>query len=211
MIPSIKVEVINPSDSPKKIVIGLHGWSGDEYSLRPVVNGINDKDITWHLIRAPYKIMTLKGYSWNSQDEVEQSVNQVSIGLITEHITALIDSGMKSKNIFLLGFSQGAFIAIHTALGVHYQLGGIVSIAGFASKSALATVKNPKNNTPFLLLHGKKDQIVSIEASEYIQSYLEKFNIESQLVIYNTGHKINVRGLEVIREFIYKNSNTDQE
>ncbi|CAG8467326.1 391_t:CDS:2 [Gigaspora margarita] len=73
-----------------------------------------------------------------------------------------IDSGIPSQNIFLLGFSQGASVALSMALVSQYQLGGIVSLAGFLPYHTVLLKNEKKRNktTPILMLHGKDDQVV---------------------------------------------------
>ena len=199
----IKYEIINKVDNPEKIVIGLHGWSGNEHSLKPVTIGIQSNVIMWHLLRAPYKIQRSKGYSWNLKSHEEQNVDERSIRIISSHIEDLINNGANSQNIFLLGFSQGAFMALHTALQSQYDLGGVISIAGFLSKSALPkNIMNRIPSTPILLLHGKNDNIVPFTSSENIYSFLQNRGIKSELVLYNAGHKLNISAIKSIREFI---------
>jgi predicted esterase len=196
-------EIVNEVDNPEKMVIGLHGWSGNEHSLKPVTVGVQSNTIMWHLLRAPYKIQDSKGYSWNLRSHDEQNADERSIRLITSHIDGLINKGINPNDIFILGFSQGAFMALHTAFQCQYNLGGVISIAGFISKSAMRNQDVTKlPSTPYLLLHGKTDDIVPCAASKSIYSFLQNRGIKSELLLYNAGHKLNISAIKSIREFI---------
>ena len=94
----IKYEIINKVDNPEKIVIGLHGWSGNEHSLKPVTIGIQSNVIMWHLLRAPYKIQRSKGYSWNLKSHEEQNVDEQSIRIISSHIEFRTEDSCKGAS-----------------------------------------------------------------------------------------------------------------
>ena len=118
-------------DNPKKAIIGLHGWTGNEDSFEPVSKIINLDNVKWYFPRAPYKSGTGKGYSWFSgSDEKGWEFDKTWNGM--HNLLAKIKSeGFKPNEIYLLGFSQGACLAIEFALRLPYAIGGIIPIAGF--------------------------------------------------------------------------------
>ncbi len=57
------------SKQPTKIVIGLHGWTGNEHMFEPVAKMIKVHDTKWVFPRAPYVADTGKGYTWFSGND----------------------------------------------------------------------------------------------------------------------------------------------
>ncbi|CAG8803897.1 2938_t:CDS:2, partial [Racocetra fulgida] len=87
----------------------------------------------------------------SSCDELEKSISN-----------EIEKNGILSQNIFLLGFSQGASVALSMALVSQHKLGGIISLAGFLPyhKVLLRHEKENNKTTPILMLHGEDDQVV---------------------------------------------------
>lgn len=53
---------------------------------------------------------------------------------MTSLIEKEIKNGIKSSNIVLAGFSQGACMSLTVGLRLNYRLGGIVALSGKAQK-----------------------------------------------------------------------------
>lgn len=54
-----------------------------------------------------------------------------SISRIEDLILSQVHSGIDSRRVFLVGFSQGAALALMTGLSSLHELGGIVSLSGW--------------------------------------------------------------------------------
>ena len=82
-------------------------------------------------------------------------------------LSQILDSGFIPKNIYIIGFSQGACLAMEYALRMPFSIGGIVPIAGFIKfKDRLINDMNrASQSTKVLLLHGRDDKIVLINES----------------------------------------------
>ena len=121
--------IFSCSDQPTKAIIGLHGWTGDEHVFEPVAKMMNIDDAQWFFPRAPYKADSGKGYSWFSgTDETGWDIEKTRIG-IHQLLADVRSNGFSPKNIFLIGFSQGASLAMEIALRLPFAIGGIVPIA----------------------------------------------------------------------------------
>ena len=119
------------SDTPDKAIIALHGWKGDEYVFEQVAKLINLENSEWFFPRAPYKTDSGNGNSWfGGNDEVGWKFDKTFDGM-KNLINRIEKSGYSPSKIFLIGFSQGACLAIDFALRLKFSIGGIVAIAGF--------------------------------------------------------------------------------
>ena len=192
------------SDQPTKAIIGLHGWTGDEHVFEPVAKMMNIDDAQWFFPRAPYKADSGKGYSWFSgTDETGWDIEKTRIG-IHQLLADVRSNGFSPKNIFLIGFSQGASLAMEIALRLPFAIGGIVPIAGFIKfRDTLSNEATKESKaTPVLLLHGNQDEIIHVIASEKAHDFFKERGNPVYFKRYDGGHKIPKRTGPIVKSFI---------
>ena len=192
------------SDQPTKALIGLHGWTGDEHVFEPVAKMMNIDDAQWFFPRAPYKADSGKGYSWFSgTDETGWDIEKTRVG-IHQLLADIRSEGFSPKNIFLIGFSQGASLAMEIALRLPFTIGGIVPIAGFIKfRDTLSNEATKKSKaTPVLLLHGSQDEIIHVIASEKAHAFFKERGNPVYFKRYDGGHKIPKRTGPIVKSFI---------
>ena len=192
------------SDQPTKAIIGLHGWTGDEHVFEPVAKMMNIDDAQWFFPRAPYKADSGKGYSWFSgTDETGWDIEKTRVG-IHQLLADIRSEGFSPKNIFLIGFSQGASLAMEIALRLPFAIGGIVPIAGFIKYRDTLSNEATKESkaTPVLLLHGSQDEIIHVIASEKAHDFFKERGNPVYFKRYDGGHKIPKRTGPIVKSFI---------
>jgi len=197
------------SDQPTKALIGLHGWTGDEHVFEPVAKMMNIDDAQWFFPRAPYKADSGKGYSWFSgTDETGWDIEKTRIG-IHQLLADVRSNGFSPKNIFLIGFSQGASLAMEIALRLPFAIGGIVPIAGFIKfRDTLSNEATKESKaTPVLLLHGNQDEIIHVIASEKAHDFFKERGNPVYFKRYDGGHKIPKRTGPIVKSFILDSFN----
>ena len=197
------------SDQPTKAIIGLHGWTGDEHVFEPVAKMMNIDDAQWFFPRAPYKADSGKGYSWFSgTDETGWDIEKTRVG-IHQLLADIRSNGFSPKNIFLIGFSQGASLAMEIALRLPFAIGGIVPIAGFIKfRDTLSNEATKESKaTPVLLLHGSQDEIIHVIASEKAHDFFKERGNPVYFKRYDGGHKIPKRTGPIVKSFILDSFN----
>ena len=197
------------SDQPTKAIIGLHGWTGDEHVFEPVAKMMNIDDAQWFFPRAPYKADSGKGYSWFSgTDETGWDIEKTRVG-IHQLLADIRSEGFSPKNIFLIGFSQGASLAMEIALRLPFAIGGIVPIAGFIKfRDTLSNEATKESKaTPVLLLHGNQDEIIHVIASEKAHDFFKERGNPVYFKRYDGGHKIPKRTGPIVKSFILDSFN----
>ncbi len=118
----------------------------------------------------------------------------------------IIQEGYSKENIFILGFSQGATLAIEFGLRLPFSIGGIIPIAGFIKfKNKLIEENSPASlKTKILLLHGSDDKIVPVNESYASLDVLKGMGYKATLEEYKAGHKIPISCHRFIHKFIGK-------
>lgn len=114
--------------------------------------------------------------------------------------------GIDDKNIYIAGFSQGAMMAIYTALSRSKKIGGCFALSGIvAGKDCLERELHSKPQ--IYMLHGKNDVTVQYKTLDFSTEWLQQHGIEAEIVRYdNMAHEINNAEIKFIADKII---NTD--
>lgn len=194
------------SQSPQsdKAIIGIHGWTGDEHAFEPLARSIKTSNVKWFFPRAPYNADIGVGYSWFSGSEEEGWQVEKTMQGMDGLFKTIQDEGFELQNIYLVGFSQGACLAMEYALRLPYPIGGIVPIAGFIKwiNKLESEATDASKQTPALLLHGEKDEIIFSKASIKAYEFLKKRGNPVYLDLYDAPHEIPLKRSPIIRNFI---------
>ena len=192
------------SDKPDKAIIAIHGWKGDEYVFEQVAKLIKVENSEWFFPRAPYKADSGEGNSWfGGNDETGWEFDKTFDGM-NNLIKKILKSGYSPSKIFLVGFSQGACLAIDFALRLPFSIGGVVVIAGFIKfkERFLEEASKESGDTPILLMHGNQDDIIPIKAGKTAYNILHERGYPIYFESYNAKHKIPLKKMSLINEFI---------
>ena len=111
-------------------------------------------------------------------------------------------SGIKPENTVLLGFSQGAMMALHVGLSLDEKLAGIVAISG-ALIPPPGLVEGSAPKTPVCILHGALDSVVDPALSEEAVATLTELGYAvSSHVAPDMGHGISEAMLDHALDFV---------
>ena len=197
------VRSFSNSESPRNVLIALHGWTGNISSMEPVANAWGIDDVKWILVQAPY-IATDGGFTWFDGNEDIGWKYQDSFDILSKLISELNDQGFPNHAIYILGFSQGACLSMEFMIRQTFSLGGIIPIAGFIryKKRFKQDVLNESRNTRVLLLHGDKDEVILPEQSQMSFELFKDSGFETQLHILAARHKVPLQAKNLIEDFI---------
>lgn len=109
--------------------------------------------------------------------------------------------GLPPEKLALVGFSQGAMVALH--IGLHRPLcAGVVAYSGaFLEDPTETKLARP----PVLLIHGMDDQLLSPTFSKLAEGHLQHLRVPVTLsLLPGLGHGIDERGLELGGAFLKK-------
>jgi phospholipase/carboxylesterase len=187
-----------------KAMVAIHGWQGTRNSMRPLIKSININNMDWYLLEAPYPVKGSDGgFSWSyeksegvwEEDEPKELLQVFFNDLFTQY---------PSKNIYVMGFSQGGLVCLDFALFLDRPLGGVFPIAGFSRHPKVEVPRcHPcQKSTPIMIAHGKNDDQVPVRASENIYRQLKDQGANVELLIYNGKHKIVLKCLQKIKAII---------
>lgn len=166
----MSVYIKEPSKPAQACIIWLHGLGADASDMVNLAEQlVVDAAVRYVFLDAPKRPVTLNGGmvmpAWYDilgvelSDREDKKGIEESEAIIRQVLEEQISNGLNPSQIFLAGFSQGAAMAIHTALNTAEQLGGVIALSGYLP---LATETKPVLNkaTPLFIGGGQFDPLV---------------------------------------------------
>ena len=191
----------------KKIVLFLHGYGSngsDLISLKDYFH-LNQSETEFISPNAPEPCeFNFFGYQWFALRERSEEEIQAGLKSAFFYLDEIVKDIKKkfqinSDQISILGFSQGSMLATYYALQNEDTFQNIFSLSGSLPKIILEKIELKKNNTKYLIFHGKIDDVVSPNQAVETHSFLSDQKIKSQLIIDdNCGHSISPLAIEAI-------------
>ena len=194
----------NTNTDKSKVIVAFHGWGGNKDSFLAMAKNRLFQNFTWYLPEAPYLVdnnQNQRSWSYEIEENVWETEN---IGkLLNNFFDSEIFKNHDSKNVYVIGFSQGALVCYEFICKLNQPLGGIFPISGFM-RSETTTLHPSQKNTPIIIGHGTRDNIVSVEKSKTAYQHLKACNANVDLITYDTGHRISIEIINKIVEMIEK-------
>ena len=224
---AVNEEIVHVKGFPKKLIIFLHGYIDNCESLNnrivPFLN--NMQDVAIHLPEAPIDCEIYeRKRQWFSLHRFDPEDARKFVPTLQEctDIYARMTAGyeesyrylsdyidlclneyqLEAKDLFLCGFSQGAMLAIYTALRYPEKIGGCVSFSGILATPAYFE-KHKHQKPPFFFFYGNEDNLVRYGVLSYSQEQLQRLGCEVETYTVKGGqHRITEDGLIEAENFI---------
>jgi phospholipase/carboxylesterase len=206
----------NPdAKNPKNLVIFLHGYGSNGANLINLSHEFKRSINSPHFIspNAPldweggfpdcYQWFSLKSFS--SSNSLESM--SAGIKIASQTLSTFIDLQLKRfdleyKNLFLVGFSQGAMMAVYQGLITKERLGGIISYSGKVIIPEFLEEKTA-SKPEICLIHGESDDVLPFQNFLEGKIILSERNIPHQAhPIANLGHTIDMCGIKIGQKFL---------
>lgn len=196
-------------------VIWLHGLGADGHDFEPVVPLLRTRGVRFVFPHAPALAVTINGGmtmpAWydirtlDFDDDAREDTAQIEVS--ARRIAALVarerNRGIASDRIVLAGFSQGAAMAVHTAVREPETLGGIMVLSGYLLVPERLDAERTAANraTPVLACHGSYDDVVPLTAGRQCHAALARTGAPGtscEWQQYPMGHEVCPEELERI-------------
>lgn len=196
----------------KSLVIFLHGYGSngaDLIDLAPYWAGalpdtlFLSPDAPQPCDGVPY------GRQWWPLTSLTPAARAAGVRVSAPALNAYIDAqlaahGLSEDRLALVGFSQGAMMALHVGPRRARTLAGVIGLSGMlADPDALAAevVTRP----PVLLVHGARDDVLPVQALHQAEQQLKGLDFDvAGHVSPGLGHSIDEAGLQLGARFLIK-------
>ena len=198
------------------VVVLLHGYGGDGKDISILANYWRAylPDTIFICPDAPEKCAASpSGFQWF--DLMDQTPEQVlAKSLVAENkLNKIIDEvknkhNLNANQIIVGGFSQGCMISLQTGLKRKDQINSIIGYSGRIIDVEHLS-KNIISRPKIILMHGDKDQVVSIDSLLESKDFFRNHNYEIETKIFkNCEHRIPTEGSSLGLQFIKKQFNS---
>jgi phospholipase/carboxylesterase len=199
-------------------VIVLHGWGAPGDDLVPLAEALNRPGVRffipagplpergggrawWHLdpdTRPPHAYADEPPPGFQPTPEVlaaRTGVQALIANIVAQHAPATVS---------LVGFSQGAMLALDVALAGAPAVDSVVAMFGAILVDSLAALTAPRATRPrFLLAHGRHDPVVPVAGGSRAKELLEKHGFPVRWRPFDGGHEIPAPLLADVERFLF--------
>ncbi len=177
-------------------IILIHGWGADADDLlifgKEIIEKIN-LDFELISLRAPGLHPSGHGRQWYGLYPHDWNEAEVQVNKLSATLKKFDNDQISLRKTILLGFSQGAAMAIDA--GFKFNFGLIVACSGYPHPTWAPLEKFP----PLILSHGVFDDVVPIDASRIIYKTVKsKTSNFCELKEFDGAHQIDTNLINII-------------
>ena len=194
------------------LLLLLHGYGSNEEDLFSFAPELPDDSYVIS-VRAPYDLQPY-GHAWYAihfdADENKFSNNEQAKQSV-ELIALFIDEVVKqypidTKNITLIGFSQGAILSYATALTYPEKISKVVALSGYFNQEILPEVIDTKaiSHLKFFVSHGSVDQVIPVDWARKAKPALENLGLEVEYQEYPIGHGVSPKNFYDFKNWLQR-------
>ena len=195
-----------PVSQAKKALIMIHGRGASANSILSLADNLSLPEGT--TIMAPQATQySWYPYSFMAPVENNEPALSSALSLIDEIVNDLTKQGIDRKNIYFLGFSQGACLTLEYVARNGQQYGGVMAFTGglIGQELKLSNYSGDFAQTPILIATGDPDPHVPVSRVEETVAQLTKMNADVLFKVYKgRPHTITQEELDLAEQHVLK-------
>ena len=190
------------------MLVLLHGRGADAQDLLPLAAELGREDLIVLAPQAPYALPGPfgMGYAWYDMHEIgepDPATFAPSLERLRQFLdTAIAGYPVSPERVFLLGFSQGAVMALGVVLTDPSCLAGVVALSGYLPMTADAAQRADLGRLPVFVGHGDADPLIAVDEGRRARDVLTAAGADVSYREYPTAHRITPAELHDIRAWI---------
>nr|WP_314559177.1 alpha/beta fold hydrolase [uncultured Capnocytophaga sp.] len=193
------------------VIFMIHGYGSNEEDLFSFADAL-PSEYTIISFRAPYHLASF-GYAWymiNFDTDTPVSDNEQAMAardLIMQSIDeACTLYDLDTKNITILGFSQGSILGMAVALSYPKKIRNVIALSGYLNKDILKEGYERENHTftHFYVSHGASDQVIPVEWARQTPNFLKALGVKYKYEEFPVGHGVSPQNFYSFRDWLTK-------
>ncbi|TDX10512.1 alpha/beta hydrolase [Flavobacterium sp. S87F.05.LMB.W.Kidney.N] len=193
-----------PLNDAKKALILIHGRGAGAHDILSIAKHLKVSDFA--LVAPEAENRTWYPYSFLVPLEENEPSFSKSLEAIHQVVVAIQQNGIEKENIYFLGFSQGACLALEFTARNAAKYGGVVAFTGglIGDKVYENHYAGNFENTPIFIGTSDPDFHVPVERVNESEALLQKLGASVTKKIYpNMGHSISQDEIDLANELIF--------
>ncbi len=192
-------------EEANKAIVLIHGRGANADDILSLTKYF---PLTDYFIAAPEaKNNSWYPYSFMSATADNEPYLTQSLNIISDLVRYIETAGIKSENIYFLGFSQGACLTLEYLARNARQYGGAIAFTGglIGETLNLSNYSGSFNQTPIFIGTSNPDPHVPVQRVRESSLILQDMGANVQEEIYEyMGHTITLPEIEAAKSFIFK-------
>ncbi|RUT69612.1 phospholipase [Flavobacterium cupreum] len=193
-----------PLAEAKKALIMIHGRGAGVHDILSVAKYLNVEGFA--LVAPQAENRSWYPYSFLVPLEENEPSFSKSLDTIHQVVVAIQQNGIEKENIYFLGFSQGACLALEFTARNAAKYGGVVAFTGglIGDKVYEEHYKGNFENTPVFIGTSDPDFHVPVERVNASEALFEKLGASVTKKIYpDMGHTISQDEIDLANELVF--------
>ena len=196
-------ELIPPAaggDAHPTLVL-LHGLGANEDDLLPLAVELGRDDVLAIGARAPHPYLSGfgQGYAWydfEAPGQARARSVEAAVGLLESFVEEVIAGyPVDPRRLFLLGFSQGAVMALAVSLRRPDLVAGVIALSGYLPPDSKPVRADEGRRLPVFIGHGTDDPLIGVQAARDAADALRTGGHEVSLHEYPAAHSLTAAEL----------------
>jgi phospholipase/carboxylesterase len=193
-----------PLNEAKKALIMLHGRGAGAHDILSIAKHLNVEGFA--LVAPQAENRSWYPYSFLVPIEENEPSFSKSLDAVHQVVVAIQQNGIEKENIYFLGFSQGACLALEFTARNAAKYGGVVAFTGglIGDKVYEDHYSGYFDKTPIFIGTSDPDFHVPVERVNESEALLKKLGANVTKKIYdNMGHTISQDEVDLANELIF--------
>ena len=190
------VELPPTEGKANRALIVLHGWGANQHDLIPLAQSLKQPSTHCFFPNAPFDVSgtggTGKGWFSFPMNENSKRERIKSRETLISLVNDVQEKGFTSKEIVLVGFSQGAGMCLDVMLHKKTPIGAVVALSGFLMDGEnMKGREDLPTETPIFAAHGLYDPILPLKQSKETLHTLKESGFSLTWREYHIAHEIS--------------------
>jgi len=178
------------------LVVGLHGLGSQPDRFVKLWKRFETMDFIYVVPQAPYPFLSnagTVGYSWGYHTATDLlpprswKMSQDYVGNVIEQMRSLY----RISDVYLLGFSQGAGMALAAGIANHNQVTGVIALSGWLEDEWLCSNELAhSSDLRIFIAHGTRDAIIEIDNGRRAYEELLANGFDVTFHEFDGGHEV---------------------
>ena len=192
--PGLACFELSGDGEPRPLVVCLHGFGANGEDLAGLAGAIDPHGYAYVFPDAPLEILPggdVSSRAWHvrgGRESMEEAAEAVAV------LEAFLD-GVRARHpgqpVALVGFSQGAAVALRYGLPRPQRVAGIAVLSGSLRRTDDLTATLPdRRDLPLFVAHGRADELVPFAVAGALQAYLQGQKYRPEFHAHDGGHVI---------------------
>jgi phospholipase/carboxylesterase len=197
---------------PHTLIVALHAFGESAEEAQPFVAELAAKGFLVAIPEAAYPLLVegKLGYGWSLFHMQDFALTERAGRLAVNHQIPPVVTDLRRRylidRVYILGASEGAIMALGTAINNSGLFDGVVSFfppafdTSWFAGNTLATSRGVR----VLLMHGREDKLARFAASEHARDAFKDAGYDVTFHPFSGGHMVTNDHLDVVAKWIRK-------